>query len=177
MFIFKDGKVIQHTEAFPTTCFPANVTIEMLQELDAGIKPMSAFIEHNRDTHKLVSCEPKEVDGVVYGMEAVELSADELQAIMKSKVAKVKAEITQAVQQRLDAFAQTRNYDSILSACTYASSTVPQFSYEGQQCIDLRDATWGALYDIMRGVETGSRAMPPGYSDIEAELPVCEWQA
>jgi len=108
-------------------------------------------------------------------MEAVELSADELQAIMKSKVAKVKAEITQAVQQRLDAFAQTRNYDNILSACTYASSTVPQFAYEGQQCIDLRDATWGKLYQIMQEVEAGQRPMPAGYADIEAELPACVW--
>jgi hypothetical protein len=149
----------------------------MLQELDASIKPVSAFIEHNRDTHKLVPCDPKEVDGVVYIMEAVALSEDELQAIMQSKVVKIKAEITQAVQQRLDAFAQTRNYDSILSACTYASSTVQQFAYEGQQCIDLRDTTWGALYDIMRGVELGNRPMPQSYTDIEAELPICEWQA
>jgi hypothetical protein len=108
-------------------------------------------------------------------MEVVALSADELQAIAQSKVAKIKAEITQAVQQRLDAFAQTRNYDSILSACTYASSTVQQFAYEGQQCIDLRDATWGKLYQTMQEVETGTRQMPAGYADIEAELPVLSW--
>ena len=87
----------------------------------------------------------------------------------------IKNEITQAVQTRLDTFAQTRNYDSILSACTYASSTVAQFASEGQLCVNLRDATWGKLYQIMQEVTDGTRPMPAGYADIEAELPALAW--
>ena len=40
--------------------------------------------------------------------------------------------IVQATQARLDDFARTRSYDGILSACTYATSTVPKFQAEGQ---------------------------------------------
>ena len=58
----------------------------------------------------------------------------------------IKKEITNATSQRLDSFAQTRNYGSILSACTYATSTNPQFAKEGQYCVNMRDDTWCKLY-------------------------------
>lgn len=88
---------------------------------------------------------------------------------------KVKQEITNATSKRLDDFAQTRNYDSILSACTYATSTVLQFAKEGQYCVNMRDATWAKLYQIMQEVEAGTRPMPTGYADIESELPDLVW--
>jgi hypothetical protein len=87
----------------------------------------------------------------------------------------IKSEITTAVQNHLDNFAKTRNYDSILSACTYATSTVAQFANEGQLCVNLRDATWAKLYQIMQEVEAGTRPMPTGFADIEAELPELSW--
>lgn len=82
-----------------------------------------------------------------------------------------------AIQQRLDAFAQTRNYDNILSACTYATSTVAKFKTEGQACVNLRDATWAAAYDILAKVQAGKRPMPTSIADIEAELPAAAWTA
>lgn len=87
----------------------------------------------------------------------------------------IKQEITDATTARLNTFAQTRNYDSILSACTYATSSVTQFAKEGQYCVNMRDATWGKLYQIMQEVEAGTRPIPTGYADIEAELPVLDW--
>lgn len=84
-------------------------------------------------------------------------------------------EITDAAQARLDAFAKTRNYDGILSACTYASSTVVKFATEGQYCVNVRDATWAALYAIMGEVEQGQRPLPASYEDIEPELPQLVW--
>lgn len=82
---------------------------------------------------------------------------------------------TAAIQQRLDTFAQTRNYDSILSACTYATSTVAKFKTEGQACVNLRDATWAAAYAILAAVQAGKRPMPTSLADIEADLPALEW--
>lgn len=89
--------------------------------------------------------------------------------------AQITVAFTTAIQQRLDTFAQTRNYDSILSACTYATSTVPKFKTEGQACVNLRDATWAAAYQILADVQAGDRPMPASIADIEADLPAAVW--
>jgi len=83
--------------------------------------------------------------------------------------------IVDGVQKRLDDFAKTRNYDGILSACTYSSSSVAQFATEGQYCVNARDLTWSKLNQILTQVHLQLRSMPTGYADIEAELPVLEW--
>ena len=83
--------------------------------------------------------------------------------------------VTQQTQQRLDDFAKTRNYDGILSACTYATSPTAKFATEGQYCVEARDATWSTLYVIMAEVEAGTRPMPSSFADIEPDLPVLTW--
>lgn len=82
--------------------------------------------------------------------------------------------ITQ-VQARLDNFARTRQYDGILSACTYATDPSFKFAQEGQYCVNQRSATWATLYQILADVETGNRIAPSGYEDIEQELPLLQW--
>lgn len=89
----------------------------------------------------------------------------------------IKREVVQATQQRLDNFARTRNYDGILSLCTYATSTVPKFQAEGQYGVTARDATWATLYQILAEVEAGTRPVPSGYADIEPDLPALAWPA
>lgn len=79
------------------------------------------------------------------------------------------------VQDRLDAFARTRNFDGILSACTYATSSVPNFQEDGQRAVDLRDATWAKTYEILAEVQAGERAIPASYEAIEPELPTLSW--
>ena len=85
--------------------------------------------------------------------------------------------LTAQIQASLDAFAKTRNYDGILSACTYATSTVPKFSAEGQYCVQARDATWAAGYALMDEVLAGTRPVPSSIADIEADLPALAWPA
>lgn len=86
------------------------------------------------------------------------------------------AAVTTAVQKRLDDFARTRNYDTILSAATYATSTVPTFAAEGQYAVESRDASWAACYEIMGDVQQGLRAMPT-VEQVLSELPALEWPA
>lgn len=84
------------------------------------------------------------------------------------------AMFTYAIQAHLDNFARTRNYDGILSAATYATSTVPKFRAEGQCAVEARDTTWAKGYEIMGAVMAGQRAMPT-LEDVVAELPALEW--
>jgi hypothetical protein len=85
------------------------------------------------------------------------------------------ASLTAQIQKRLDDFAKTRNYDGILSACTYATSTVPKFATEGQYCVQARDATWATGYALMDEVLAGTRPVPSSIADIESELPALAW--
>lgn len=87
----------------------------------------------------------------------------------------LQAEIVTATQQRLDDFARTRNYDGILSLCTYATSANPKFKQEGLYGVEVRDSTWAKLYEILAEVESGVRPIPSGYAEIESELPQLAW--
>jgi hypothetical protein len=87
----------------------------------------------------------------------------------------IKNQIIDATQKRLDDFAQTRNYDGILSLCTYATSPNPKFKAEGQYGVEARDSTWAKLYEILEKVTNGTLPKPSGYADIELDLPVLTW--
>ena len=78
-----------------------------------------------------------------------------------------------AIQQRLDDFAKTRGYDGIMSACTYATSTVPKFQSEGQYCVGARDDTWSMAYDMLEDVQSGADV--PTMEEVMASLPVLAW--
>lgn len=69
------------------------------------------------------------------------------------------SEYTVAVQDHLDAEAQARNYDDIVSACSYAGAPNP-FQAEGTAFVAWRGACWAACYAIMDEVEAGTRAQP-----------------
>lgn len=87
----------------------------------------------------------------------------------------LQAMVVQAAQERLDDFARTRNYDGILSACTYATSTVPKFAAEGQYAVQARDAMWAALYALLAEVQAGTRPAPTSFDDVQPLLPALEW--
>ena len=87
---------------------------------------------------------------------------------------KIIAEFTARVQARIDTFVKTRNYDGILSACSYATSTNPKFAAEGQYCVEARDATWAKCYEVFHAVQSGQRPIP-SWEEFEAELPPLEW--
>ena len=101
-------------------------------------------------------------------MQADELAARPVPPTLQERV-------VTATQERLDDFAKTRNYDGILSACTYATSTVTKFQGEGQHCVTARDETWAALYAMMAEVQAGTRPMPGSVEEVLALLPVLEW--
>lgn len=107
-------------------------------------------------------------------VEITDKEAVVLQAPPPPTVAEVIATYTAAIQKRLDDFARTRNYDGILSAATYATSTVPKFATEGQYAVEARDTTWAKGYEILAAVEAGQRAAPTP-DELAAELPALAW--
>jgi len=94
----------------------------------------------------------------------------------KPSAEQIKAQYTVAVQAMLDAEARTHNYDGILSACTYATSTVEKFKAEGQACVNWRDAVWSACYAILAEVEDGTRNQPT-VAGLISMLPAMTWPA
>ena len=84
------------------------------------------------------------------------------------------AQYTAAVQLRLDTFFQSRGYDGILSAATYAASSVLKFQVEGQYAVEARDATWAKCYEILAAVE-GCTSPMPTEAELLAELPALVW--
>lgn len=84
------------------------------------------------------------------------------------------ARLTKTIQIRLDEIAAERGYDSILSLCSYATSTVERFRLEGQAGVVLRDQCWQLGYSVLAEVEQGLRAMP---TDEEAltMMPAMVW--
>lgn len=89
-------------------------------------------------------------------------------------VPSIKSELAAAVQAHLDAKARERNYDGILSLCTYATSTNTTFAAEGQAGVVWRDACWAKCYEVMQSVIAGTRAVPTA-AELIAELPVFTW--
>ncbi len=88
---------------------------------------------------------------------------------------RIKALATIHVQEQLDAFAQAKGYDNLLSCTSYKDSTVVQFSTEASIAIQLRDQVWGALYQYFEDVTTGTKPVPVSINDIAAELPAFVW--
>lgn len=86
----------------------------------------------------------------------------------------LKAKFTAQVQKYLDESAQSKGYDNILSACTYATSAVPKFQVEGQAAVEFRDAVWSKCYEIFDEVQAGTRGIPTE-QDLIQELPTLDW--
>lgn len=131
---------------------------------------------YNYITHGVRVATPAQINGEwAQQWEVFSLPAEEAAANQVAAAKALQDSIVAATQERLDNFARTRNYDNILSACTYATSNVPKFAAEGQVAVNLRDATWAALYQILEEVQAGQREAPTGFSDIEPLLPSLEW--
>ena len=81
---------------------------------------------------------------------------------------------TDAVQIHLDSTVKTRNYDGILSACSYTGSSVPKFAAEAQACVLWRDSVWTTCYAILAEVQSGKRPAPTS-AELLDMLPAMNW--
>ena len=79
-----------------------------------------------------------------------------------------------AVQARLDMTAQERDYDNILSACSYVGSAVEHFAREAEALKTWRDSAWAACYAALDNIDAG-RAPRPTLAEFVAALPSFSW--
>lgn len=112
---------------------------------------------------------------VVPDEEPLPLTPEELASQEMTRQQQFQKDVVDTLQARLDAFAHTRSYDSILSACTYANSLIPRFRADGQCCVNIRDASWEALYNLLNEVKDGVKPMPSSVEDVLSTLPAMEW--
>jgi hypothetical protein len=117
------------------------------------------FVEDNRDYQEYKKW-------LMLGNTPQEIYTEEEKYLMRV------ASFSNHVQEHLDKTAQTRNYDGIMSLCTYATSTNEKFRREGQAGVEWRDAVWSKCYEILEEVQAGTRTAP---TDIISELPVFTW--
>lgn len=177
--LIQDGQVAKYPYEFsdlrrdnPQVSYPAQPTDETLESCNVyRVTPMLPPA-YDPNSYKLVELLPVMVHGAwEQAWSVVPLDQDEVTARQQQ----VKAEITEQVQQRLDTFAQSRGYDNIVSACSYATSQHQKYGAEGRYCVQARENTWDALFAIEAEVVAGTRPLPNGYADIEAELPALVW--
>jgi hypothetical protein len=178
---------------YPNTSFPFPLTTQALEEygiFECEVEPYPAFnqviekvipgpiLKRNnlyKQTWIVTSkfTEYIEVDGTTHTVE------DQIQAALtedaKYRTSLVRDQLVKLVQLRLDNFAQTRNYDGILSLCTYALDPSSEFRTEAEYGISIRSATWSKFYSILEEVDNGIRPLPTSFADIEMELPALEW--
>lgn len=88
--------------------------------------------------------------------------------------AALKNRLTSAIQSHMDNTAKERGYDNIMSLATYATSTNPKFSAEGQSGVEWRDEVWAQGYAILADVEAGVRDVPTE-DELLAELTAFTW--
>jgi hypothetical protein len=111
--------------------------------------------------------------GVVHTVQEQEANA--INVAQKASKQALKNQVVFRTQERLDAFARTRDYDDIKSASSYSGCSVPKFDLEGTYCRDKRAETWQKLYELLEGIETGTRPTPSSFDEIEPLLPPLAW--
>ena len=167
-------EVADYRDLFPNTSF-AVTGPDAAFLAENSCMTVTVFKAYDADTEKLVNVSPYVEGNTVYTVAVEPLTEEEIAAIKAAKLKQFMDYIVSQTQNRLDSFAKTRNYDGILSLCTYATSSVQKFAQEGQYGVTSRDATWKKLYEIMDEVEAGTRPMPSSFADIESDLPILEW--
>ncbi len=158
----------------PRVGFPSDLTDAVLALHNAARVLITGKPSYNPLTHGVIEATPTYNSSAKRWEQAWQVVSLTAEQIAANKQA-LQRQIVSQTQARLDDFARTRGYDGILSACTYASSSVPKFAAEGQYCVDARDATWKTLYQILADVKAGSRPTASSYADVEPDLPALVW--
>jgi hypothetical protein len=120
---------------------------------------------------KLVRDGAKLVEGVWRAKYAVvKMGAEEVAHVDRD----LKTQVFASAQALLDQEAKDHGYGSMLSLCSYATSTNARFAAEGQYGVNRRDQVWAVLHAMDADVQAGTRTMPD-WATVLGELPAAAW--
>lgn len=105
-----------------------------------------------------------------------EVELKDISEVEPALVRKISEKIDQHIQKRLEEFAAERGYGSLVSACSYANSTIEKFANEGRRCVELRDQCWAALYQKLDDITSGREKVPATPQEIMAVIPALTWE-
>lgn len=158
----------------PNTNFPRNISSRVDILTDFNMFKVTDVSPPTVDprTHTVQEETPQLIEGSWKQIWSTRAATQQEQENM---AASLQSNFSDLIQKRLDDFAKTRNYSSILSAVTYEDDVNPAFAQEAEDAKRLRSETWTAAYVLLAEIEAGQRAIPSSISDIENDLPTLAW--
>lgn len=167
-------KIGDANDLFPNVSFPPAGPNDIFLTENSAM-PLVSWEPFDMDTEKLENTTPYIKDGIVYTYVKLTKSPEELQEQTEKARQSAINLISARAQSKLDMFAKTRNYDNMLAACSYATSSNIKLKEEGQRCVDLRDQVWTVLFELFDEISSGTRTLPCTFEDIQSLLPELSW--
>ena len=87
----------------------------------------------------------------------------------------IKTMLEYSIIKSLDDLAKERQYDNIVSAISYANSTVESYRNEAVHCMTVRDSVWKAWSDFLNEIENQNKPIPTTYIEVFSLLPSISW--
>lgn len=91
MLVYKDGTIAHFSEFFPNTSFAASGPNDSFLS-EHGAYKVSVFLAHDRDTEKLVGCEPYVLGEFAYTVKVEAKTQDEIDSELAVKGQKIRAQ-------------------------------------------------------------------------------------
>ena len=76
-----------------------------------------------------------------------------------------------AIQAALDSYAQSWGYTDLVTAASYAASTIPKYAAEAKALIAWRDSVWVWAEAYLAQVEAGTLSIPTTPAALLAAMP------
>lgn len=128
------------------------------------------WLDNHRDADELVR-----IDGRYY-LKDFTPEPDTPEQRREKFIATRKSEIVTAVQEQLDAAAQSKGYDNGEMLATYATDPDPEFGAQGRAYVAWRGKCWRKCYDILDQVIAGElEPEDVTVSFVLGALPPLEW--
>lgn len=168
--IVDNSQVTQHgalKELFPDVVLP----VEASWYAEHNVYKIINILPIDPNIQYLNIVTPYFKDGNVYSVEIKEFTQQELDTNQLNNLIK---QFELSIILHLNIKVQERNYDSIISACTYDNSTVEKFKLESLACIAWRDAIWSYCYQELDKIKSNTRQIP-SIQEFINELPELVW--